>query len=613
MIRKLLSKLSFNIVLNVPPADRITSWQYILLGLFILFGCYYGMSSYAILDMNEGLYAEVAREILANHHYLIPFLNGVPYLEKPPLLYWLLALSYRAFGDNAFAARLIPSTATALTCLSMVYFGKKLQMPRVGWISAVVLLTSLVFLIIGRVVFFDMLFTLLISATMFSFFLWYQENKSFYLYNIYLFLGLSVLTKGFLPLAILPLIIISFLFLTRAGKDRYKALFDKKAIILFLIVVLPWHLLAILWQPGFTWEYMINNQFLRFFNQRIPHDYHTGPIYYYVIRIFAYLLPWTAIFPFLFYKPLRLQNQLSPLKIFLWLWLVIFFLFFTLSANKGEYYLVVATPALAYLLGLKIDEWFTAGKGRILGAIFACIALLEFSASIIALVFYRTTKRGFSEQNSDLIPAVLTNSLIIASVILCIYTIIGIYYCYRNQDKPIYAFILLSGLIIPLLWLFIVIKEKTQPSYSQIALAQYVKAQYQYRPVYLYQDFEAVSSFVFYNKEPSIIVDSQSQDLYFGSKSKEAEGKFISLQKFLEDAKQKPVYLIVLTNKLAGFQKQADKNDFCTVQRNGNVLLLSNSAEDCKPITQMGSQKDLLGLDNLIKNDNKKSEMPKES
>ncbi|HEV2523722.1 MAG TPA: glycosyltransferase family 39 protein, partial [Gammaproteobacteria bacterium] len=134
MIRGLMGKIkmpSFSFSLSTLPS-QLAPWQTIFLGLIVFVGCFYGIGSYSILDMNEGLYAEVAREMLANNHWIIPHLNGVSYLEKPPMLYWLIALSYKFFGINAFGARFIPSLATALTALSFYWLGKKTGDVRTG-------------------------------------------------------------------------------------------------------------------------------------------------------------------------------------------------------------------------------------------------------------------------------------------------------------------------------------------------------------------------------------------------------------------------------------------------------------------------------------------------
>jgi 4-amino-4-deoxy-L-arabinose transferase-like glycosyltransferase len=596
---------SFSFQLETSP-NYIQSWQYILLGFLTFFCCYFGISSYAILDMNEGLYAEVAREMLVNKHIIIPYLNNVPYLEKPPLLYWLIALSYRLFGINDFAARVVPSTFLALSCLSVFYVGKKLQTPRVGFIGSIILLTSFVFVLMGRIVFFDMLLTFLVAGCLFSFYFWYQENKKSYLYLSYIFLGLSVLTKGFFTVGLLPLVAITFLFLMKEPKSTYKALLDKKAIIIFLIIILPWHLIAMLSFPQFTGEYLINNQILRFFNARIPHDYHTGPIYFYIPRVIAYLLPWSILLPFLFF-PLKIKRPFDSLKTFLWTWFFVMLLFFSLSGDKGDYYLVIGIIPLAYLLAQKIESWFVEGKSRWLIIAFFGVILALGVAGILSLLFYQGTPADFGAQLAgDKIPIFLNGPIFLLLLTIILYGVAGIYLTRKNPGKPIIPFLFLSGLIIPVILFYITLKERTQFMYSQVALAKFIQAQYEHRDVYLYQDFEAVSSFVFYNREPSPIIDTQSSDLYFGSKTKQGKNQFISLNDFLAKAKTESLYIVMKANKLEGFEKIAGKNLFCVVQRNGTVLLLSNAQADCHATIEVGQQKEI-NLDDLKKLPNAKA------
>ncbi len=604
-LRDKLSIFSFQFELSTLP-DTLQTWQYFVLGLLTFFCCYYGLASYPILDMNEGLYAEVAREMLVNKHFIIPYLDNVPYLEKPPLLYWLITLSYHIFGVNEFAARVVPSTFTALTCLSVFFVGKKLQTARTGFIATIILLTSFIFIMIGRVVFFDMLLTFFVSVSLFSFYFWTQENKSSHLCLSYIFIGLAVLTKGFLALVLIPLIMIVFLYLMKAERAQYKALLNKKALILFLVVTLPWHLLAMVSFAQFTWEYFINNQILRFFNLRFPHDYHNGPLYFYIPRIIAYLLPWSIFVPFIFW-PLNLKRPFKPLQAFLWTWFLVMFVFFSLSGDKGDYYMVIGIIPLAWLLAQKIESWFVEGKSRWLILGFTLLTAIIAIAGIVSLTLYQNTDiHAASQFGGDKIPMALSSPVLYLLLAMIIYGAAGFYVCRKNKNNPIVPFLLIAGLIIPTLFFYITVRERLQVMYSQVTLAKYVKAQYENRPVYLYQDYEGVSSFVFYNQEPSIIVDSQSSDLYFGSQTDEGKGKFISLEDFLKTAKKTQLYIILRANKLTEFEKTAGKDIFCAVQRNGNILLLSNGTEDCHPLIQVGEQKNL-DLDNLKKIQDKKN------
>src|SRR4051812_18044134 len=100
---------------------------FILVTLFILFGFYYGLSMYGLANNNEGLYAEIAREMYLSHQYIVPTLNGMPYIEKPPLLYWLINLCFHCWGVGTFAARFVPATCGIIVCFSLVFFTQQIK------------------------------------------------------------------------------------------------------------------------------------------------------------------------------------------------------------------------------------------------------------------------------------------------------------------------------------------------------------------------------------------------------------------------------------------------------------------------------------------------------
>lgn len=573
MIRSLLGKIKLPSFSFTTLPNHIDLWQTLFLGLVVFVACFYGMGSYAILDMNEGLYAEVAREMLVNNHWIIPHLNGVSYLEKPPMLYWLIALSYKIFGINAFGARFVPSLATALTSLMFFQLGKKLDSARTGWFAALIMLSSIVFLIMGRTVFFDPLFMFFISASLLSFYF-------MSLYAGYAFLALAVLTKGVVVLILVPIILAVYMSLTGATKDQYRAMLDRKAIILFLIIVLPWHILASLVQPRFIWEYIINQQFLRFFNIASPHDYHTGPLYFYIPRVMAYLLPWSIFLLFTFW-PLRLKKPFEPLKAFLWSWFAVMFVFFSLSADKGDYYLMIGTPPLAYLIAQKIETWVDANKSRWLILIYGAFTAAFSAAGIFALL------------HPNLVPPIYQASALWLTIFMIGFCVGGLYFCYRDRENTLLPVLLFSLLMFPQISFYLSVREHSQFMYSQKTLAQYVKNQYQARPVYLYQDFEGFSSFVFYAGFPCPVVDSKSADLYYGSTTSEGKAQFITLPDFFAKSQKEFLYLVMHTGQWQDFQKKPEAKPFCPVAQNKRVLLLSNSPEDCQAVLQSGEQKKL--------------------
>src|SRR4051812_19652686 len=126
---------------------RVIAW------LIIGFACFYGLGGYPLLDNNEGLYASIGRDMLNSGQFIVPQLNGVPYLEKPPLLYWLLAASFALFGVNAWAAHLVPALALLATAWMMQRFlARQARSQEAGYAAAVIMVTALPLLAIGRMV-----------------------------------------------------------------------------------------------------------------------------------------------------------------------------------------------------------------------------------------------------------------------------------------------------------------------------------------------------------------------------------------------------------------------------------------------------------------------------
>lgn len=276
------SKRAYDASLPIP------GWFLCLLVLAFLL---LGLSGYGLLDDNEGLYAEVAREMLRTGNFVIPHLNTLPYLEKPPLLYYLVALSFTLFGESEFAARMVPVSAAILCMLVLIFFGHRINRPQTGRLAAVMLVTGLGFAILSRTLMIDVLLTALLSASLIFLYLWFEQDKRADLSASYALLGLAVLAKGLVAIVLFGLIATSFIFIARRPSfyQSFKALFDPFALGLFLLIAAPWHILASLYDSHFLWFYFVNEHLLRFLGQREPHDYYVGPVYYYLPRILVSL------------------------------------------------------------------------------------------------------------------------------------------------------------------------------------------------------------------------------------------------------------------------------------------------------------------------------------
>lgn len=520
-----------------------------MLGGLLWLAFYAGCSIYPILDMNEGLYAEIAREMLVSKNYVIPHLNFVPYLEKPPLLYWLIAANYKLFGVSELAARIVPSTCAVLMCVSLLSFGKRLGHTRAGWLAAMILASSLGFILINRTVFFDPLLNFLIWSSLACFYLWYQTDKKCYLRIAYIGLACGVLTKGFVALVIPGATALIFLLTETCSWRKRLQVLDGLGIALFLLLAVPWHLLAIMQQPNFAWDYFVNEQLYRFLDKRIPHDYHTGPIYFYLPLLLVYVFPWCFLLPLLFKTAFK-----DPLQKFLWLAFLVPLIIYSLSKAKGDYYMAVGIPPLAFLLGMQLQDWHTQQKVLWLRLLFFTIAGIVLLG--IGLTYWANFGTGTIIQelaklkiNPDLQYGIGWMSIVLLSYIGLASGLVFI----KRQASVVIS--VLAGLAILLALVYVGSRSLQQAKYSQKLVADYLQVHANNQPVYLYQDFERLSSLLFYYRQRLPIIDSKSHDLYFGSHTPAAVGGFIDKTGFLREVQQHAIYVVMRNDKVAEFQQ----------------------------------------------------------
>jgi 4-amino-4-deoxy-L-arabinose transferase-like glycosyltransferase len=191
------------IEVELTPRHAALTFSTAVLYLFIaasaflpLFFFLYDLAAYPLRDTNEGLYAEIAREMLETGNFVIPTLLGVPYIEKPPLLYWLMALSFHVFGLSETSARLVSALPMACLSFGIFAFCRTLGYARAGFYALFILSTALPVVVLSRTVMFDPLLTALLAAVFLAFFKWYIGKNKAWIRASALFLALATLEKG---------------------------------------------------------------------------------------------------------------------------------------------------------------------------------------------------------------------------------------------------------------------------------------------------------------------------------------------------------------------------------------------------------------------------------
>ena len=152
----------------------ILAFSYLLL--------FYNLGAYSLKEPDEGRYAEIPREMVVLEDYVVPHLNFVRYFEKPPLLYWVTALSYKAFGRSEWSFRFPNALFALLTVLATYFFAARRFTERCAFLSSAMLLSSLIFFAMAHIVTIDMLFSFLLFGSVLCFHEFYASGRKRFLY-----------------------------------------------------------------------------------------------------------------------------------------------------------------------------------------------------------------------------------------------------------------------------------------------------------------------------------------------------------------------------------------------------------------------------------------------
>ena len=377
------------------PSKR---WLSHSLALVFLWLCIYGpgLARPSLFDDADSAHAEAGREMLTLQDWVTLHENGIRYLEKAPLPYWAMAVSFKLFGISEFSARLSYGLAALLVTLMLLQMGRRFLNETAGFWAAVVSVTSFGPYLFTRITIPDLLIGLWIGLSVYFFFDgWRTQNPSlFSCWGLAIAVALNVLTKGLIGI-VFPCAII-FVFLVLVGDLRH--LLKMRLVsstFVFLLVAVPWHWLAAVRNPpagqakGFLWFYFVNEHFLRYIGKRYPVDYGTFPLVLFWGMILVWLLPWSPFLPQAIRKVrLRLMNTAdrrnlpeAALLLF-FLWAIVILLFFSFSTRQ-EYYLAPALPGICLLLGywLSLEAQAQYGEdvarsGRISATVFLIVGLI---------------------------------------------------------------------------------------------------------------------------------------------------------------------------------------------------------------------------------------------
>ena len=323
-------------------------WLWLLcLVCLVIVSCSLGSS--ALFEPDEGRNAEKAREILLLGDWVTPHQNFLPTLDKPIFFYWLVAISFKLFGLSEWSARL-PSALAALGCIVLVYRFARLQWGvREALWSSLILVTSLEFALFARFVIFDMTLTFFIALGLFSFYAATEADNlrsgKIHSLTMYAAMAIGTLVKGPIASVVPGMVIFFYLFLTRKW-FLLRRLNIPLGIVVYFTIVAPWYWWAEARNPGYLRYFLWEEHILRYVT---PHFGRSKVWYYYFLVLGVGFLPWS------FFIPLVARNlwnrTFNDANLFLALWAILPFAFFSASNAKLPHYILPIYPALAILTG----------------------------------------------------------------------------------------------------------------------------------------------------------------------------------------------------------------------------------------------------------------------
>jgi 4-amino-4-deoxy-L-arabinose transferase-like glycosyltransferase len=556
--------------------SRVAYWALAVVFLAVYVG---SMFTPGLLDDADSTHAEAAREMVLTGDYVTLHVNGVRYLEKAPLPYWMVAFSYKVLGVSEFSTRLPMVLSVMLLGVLGFCWGRRAFGERTGIYAGLFVYTCAGVYLFTRVLIPEVLLSLWIAAALYFFLTALEpEAAAWRWYAGYAMMALGVLTKGLIALVFPCGAALFFLMLTGEWR-RWREFRMISGLALFLGIAAPWHILAGLRNPGtaehhgFLWFYFVNEHFLRFLGKRYPRDYNKLPATLYWTLHLVWLFPWSMYLPAAVKiaveawrghrrsagrsgpTSMRWQSDFaSRTRLLCWILAGVVLIFFSISTNQ-EYYTFPAYLPLLLLIGDGVAQceraeiegrvragWLTSSAGwlAVIGVAASAMLVLGLWKSR-NLPFEPDIGRLLSEQDTNAYTlstshmldlsypsfAALRLPAVLAAVVLLVAPVTSFILRLRWRHYAA-TWVLAAGLAVFLVAAHIAL-GRFGPYLSSKQLAGEIAARM--RPedkVMIYGDQAFGSSLLFYLRRPIDLVEGRTTSMWFGSTFADAPKIYLS-------------------------------------------------------------------------------------
>jgi 4-amino-4-deoxy-L-arabinose transferase-like glycosyltransferase len=387
--------------------DRMISRRQIFL-IVVLFAAavYLGciVSPPSLMDDVDAVQAQIARNMLSSGDWVTARLDGVPYLEKPPLLYWMIAVSYKIFGVHDWSARIPVALSAIALCWTTAAFGLWAFGKRAGLHAGLCMSTCIGLFLFTRILIPDAMLTFSIALALWALLRALDEEEPHpkaWAAVMAASLAVGLLLKSLIGIVFPIGAAVVYLLITKQffSAHTWRRLRPFSGLLIILLIAAPWHILATIRNPpyfsfsmkslpgeyhGFWWFFFINEQLLRFLNLRYPRDYDTVPRSLFWLFNLIWLFPWSVYLPATFKLSYRPVGRAGSTRLMALCWIAFVMVFFTFSTTQ-EYYSMPIYPAAALLIGSAMAlESRVVRAGTRAVTVFCAIAAVAIISVLVA-------------------------------------------------------------------------------------------------------------------------------------------------------------------------------------------------------------------------------------
>jgi 4-amino-4-deoxy-L-arabinose transferase-like glycosyltransferase len=586
-------------------------WIVILFAAAIYLGCL--LSPPSLMDDVDAVQAQIARNMLDSGDWVTARLDGVVYLEKPPLIYWMIAISYKVFGVHDWAARIPIALSAIALCFTTAAFGAWAFGRRAGFYAGLCMSTCIGLFLFTRILVPDVVLTLVITLALWAFLRVIEEEEPHPREWAAVFaasLGVGLLLKSLIAIVFPVAAVVIYLLCTRQifSARVWKRLRPLSGVAIILLIAVPWHILATLRNPpyfsftmksvpgeyhGFLWFFFVNEQLLRFLNLRYPRDYNTVPRLYFWLLNLAWLFPWSVYLPAatrLCYRPVDRAGRTRLLAL---CWIGFVLVFFSFSTTQ-EYYSMPCYPAFALLIGSGI-----AMNGRILrfGTRFLTVICSIAAVAAIAILFAvrHVPTPGDISQALSSNPAAYTLSLghmedltiksfaylRVPLALAAASFLIGAIGTVRTSSKNVYVTVAIMMVV------FFHAARLAMIDFDPYLSSRPLVNKLQQSPpgdLIVDHHYYWFSSVFFYTDRTALLLNGRFNNLVYGSYAPNAPNVFLDDSQFRELWRRPERYYIFARNTAVGhLESLVGKNQLNLLEESGGKVLLTNHPVPSSP------------------------------